>query len=49
MGLLTAGIAIVNARDDSNPRRWRNTAFWGVYALLFLAGSYLSNLASGVL
>lgn len=49
MGLLTGGIALVNARDDSNPRRWRNTLFWGVYALLFFAGSYLSDFANGVL
>lgn len=49
MGLLTGGIALVNARDDSNPRRWRNTLFWGVYALLFFAGSYISSLASGLL
>jgi len=49
MGLLTGGIAVVNARDDSNPRRWRNTLFWGVYALLFFAGSYLGDLANGVL
>lgn len=47
MGLLTGGIAVVNARDDSNPRRWRNTLFWGVYALLFFAGSYLGDLANG--
>jgi uncharacterized membrane protein len=49
MGLLTGGIAVVNARDDSNPRRWRNTLFWGVYALLFFAGSYLGDLANGIL
>jgi uncharacterized membrane protein len=49
MGLLTGGIALVNARDDSNPRRWRNTLFWGVYALLFFAGSYFSDLANGLL
>ncbi|GAB1343977.1 DUF979 domain-containing protein [Gemmatimonas sp.] len=49
MGLLTGGIAVVNARDDSNPRRWRNTLFWGVYALLFFVGSYLGDLANGVL
>ena len=49
MGLLTGGIAFVNARDDSNPRRWRNTLFWGVYAVLFLAGSYLGDLTNGIL
>lgn len=49
MGALVGGIALVNARDDSNPRRWRTTLFWGVYALLFLAGSYLSDLTNGLL
>ncbi len=49
MGLLTGGIAVVNARDASNPRRWRNTLFWGVYALLFFAGSYLGDFVNGVL
>lgn len=49
MGCLTGGIAVVNARDDSNPQRWRNTLFWGIYALLFLVGSYISDLASGIL
>ena len=49
MGLLTGGIAVVNARDASNPRRWRNTLFWAVYALLFFAGSYLGDFVNGVL
>lgn len=49
MGALAAGVAVVNATDESNPRRWRNTLFWGVYALLFLAGTYLGDLANGVL
>ena len=49
LGILVGGIAIVNARDSSNPRRWRNTIFWGVYAVTFLVGSYLPALANGVL
>jgi uncharacterized membrane protein len=49
MGALVAGIALVNARDSSNPRRWRTTLFWGVYAALFLVGSRLSDLVNGVL
>jgi uncharacterized membrane protein len=44
-----AGVAIVNWRDRSNKRRLNNTAFWGVYAITFLAGSYLSDLANGFL
>jgi len=48
-GLMFAGVAIVNWRDRSNKRRLNNTAFWGVYAITFLAGSYLSDLANGFL
>ena len=48
-GLMMAGVAIVNARDRSNTRRFNNTAFWGIYAVTFLVGSYLPDLASGFL
>ena len=48
-GLMMAGVAIINARDATNPRRFNNTAFWGIYAVTFLVGSYLSDLASGFL
>ena len=48
-GLMAAGVAIVNLRDASNPRRANNTAFWGLYAITFLAGSYLPDLVSGFL
>ncbi len=47
MGTLAAGVAWVNARDASNPRRWNNTAFWGLYAVTFLFGSRLPHVASG--
>ena len=49
MGLMMAGVSIVNARDRNNPRRFNNTAFWGIYAVTFLAGSYLPDLANGFL
>ncbi|HEY4733503.1 MAG TPA: DUF979 domain-containing protein [Gemmatimonadaceae bacterium] len=48
-GAMMAGVAIVNARDASNPRRLNNSAFWGIYAITFLAGSYLPDLANGLL
>ena len=48
-GLMMLGVAIVNARDASNPRRFNNTAFWGIYSLTFLAGSYLPDLVNGFL
>ena len=49
MGAMMAGVAIVNARDATNKRRFNNTAFWGIYSVTFLAGSYLPDLATGFL
>ncbi len=37
--------AALSAKDG----RWGNAAFWGLLAVSFLAGSYLSDLANGVL
>jgi len=48
-GLMMAGVAVVNWRDRSNARRFNNTAFWGVYAITFLTGSHLPDLANGFL
>ena len=36
-------------RDPSNPKRWNNAAFWGLYAITFLVGSRLPPFASGCL
>ena len=48
-GLMMAGVAIVNWRDRSNPRRFNTTVFWGIYAITFLAGSRLPDLTNGLL
>jgi uncharacterized membrane protein len=48
-GLMMAGVAIVNARDRTNPRRVNNTVFWGIYAVTFLVGSRLPDMVSGFL
>jgi uncharacterized membrane protein len=48
-GLMMAGVSIVNWRDRSNRRRFNNTAFWGIYAITFLFGSRIPDLASGLL
>jgi uncharacterized membrane protein len=48
-GLMMAGVAVVNFRDPTNPRRFNNTAFWGIYAITFLVGSHLPDLANGLL
>src|SRR5215211_6124737 len=49
MGLMMAGIAVVNVRDRSSKKRYNNAAFWGLYALTFLAGSYLPHFVNGLL
>jgi len=48
-GLMMGATAVVNWRDHSNPRRFNNTAFWGIYAVTFLAGTYLPDVVSGFL
>ena len=49
MGLMTAGVAIVSGRDPSNPRRFNNAAFWGLYSITFLVGSMLPDVVNGVI
>ncbi|HNJ47143.1 MAG TPA: DUF979 domain-containing protein [Novosphingobium sp.] len=48
-GLAFAAFALLSARDGTNPRRWINTAFWGLLALSMLAGDRLGDLGNGVL
>jgi uncharacterized membrane protein len=48
-GLMMLGVAIVNFRDRSNARRLNNAAFWAIYAVTFLVGSYIPDLANGFL
>ena len=43
-----AAIAVLSARDASNPKRWKNTAFWGLFAVSFLFGSHLPDFANGL-
>ncbi len=49
MGLLTGATALINLRDTTNPNRIWNAAFWGLWAISFLVGTWLSDLASGLL
>ena len=46
---MMAGVAIVNLRDHTNPRRFNNTAFWGIYSITFLVGTYLPDIVNGFL
>jgi uncharacterized membrane protein len=49
VGLLFAATAIMNLRDRSNPRRFTSALFWGLYALLYLAGGRMPPAATGLL
>lgn len=49
VGLLFAATAVMNLRDRSNPRRFTTALFWGLYALVYLAGERMPPLAAGVL
>lgn len=48
-GLMFAGFALASAGDRANVKRWGNAAFWGLFALSFLLGDRLGDLANGVL
>jgi uncharacterized membrane protein len=48
-GAMFAMFAIGRALDRGSPRRWRSAAFWGTYAISFLAGSHLPDLANGLI
>jgi uncharacterized membrane protein len=48
-GLTFLAFAVLSAGDRANPKRLGNTAFWSLLAASFLFGSYLSDLANGLL
>jgi uncharacterized membrane protein len=48
-GIVFAAIAAFSVFDCGNAKRWNNTAFWGLFALSFLAGDRLGDLANGLL
>lgn len=48
-GLMFGAFAVSHMHDRANPRRWRSAFFWGCFAVLLLVGSWLPDLASGVL
>jgi uncharacterized membrane protein len=49
LGLVSGGVAVVSGRDRSNPRRWNNAVFWGVYAVTFILGPHLPDVVNGTL
>ena len=48
-GAAFAGFAISSSRDSTNPKRWGNSAFWGLLAVTFWFGDFLGDVGNGVL
>lgn len=49
MGVLTGGAALINLRDRANPRRLSNAAFWALWTISFLFGTWLPDLANAAI
>ncbi|MET3134716.1 putative membrane protein [Oxalobacteraceae bacterium GrIS 1.11] len=49
LGLMLLVIALMSLRDRHNPRRHSTALFWGLYALIYLAGEYMAPAAVGAL
>lgn len=47
VGAMFAAWAVLSAFDRTNPKRFGNAAFWGLFALSLLAGTWLGDLANG--
>ncbi len=48
-GVVFGTIAALSALDRANPKRWANTALWGLFSASFLIGDYLGDLGNGLL
>ena len=48
-GAMFAAISLLSALDRNNPRRFGNSAFWGLMALSLLAGDLIGNFGNGLL
>ena len=49
MGALAGGVAIVNLADRGHAKRFGNAIFWALWAVTFLFGSYLPDIANGLI
>ena len=47
VGLLLLAVAVLNGLDRHNPRRFTSALFWGLYALVYLAGDRLPSALLG--
>jgi uncharacterized membrane protein len=49
LGLVLLVITLLSLRDKHNPRRYSTALFWGIYALIYLAGEQLAPAVAGAL
>jgi uncharacterized membrane protein len=49
LGLVSGGVAIVSGRDRTNPRRFNNATFWGLYSITFIFGPLLPDVVNGLI
>lgn len=49
LGAILLAVAVMALRDRHNPKRYSSALFWGLYALVYLAGDYLAPVAAGAL
>jgi uncharacterized membrane protein len=47
VGAMFAAFALLSAFDRTNPKRFGNAVFWGLFALSLIAGSWLGDFANG--
>jgi uncharacterized membrane protein len=48
-GAVFATFAIGSARDETNPKRWGNAAFWALLVVSFWFGDFLGDIGNGIL
>ena len=48
-GAVFAAFGLGSARDETNPKRWGNVAFWGLLAISLWFGDLLGDVGNGVL
>ena len=49
LGAMLLAIAVMTLRDRHNPKRYSSALFWGLYAVVYLAGEALPPMAAGAL
>ena len=49
LGAMLLAIAVMTLRDRHHPKRYSSALFWGLYAVVYLAGEELPPMVAGAL